>query len=129
MTWCIERAGKRVESESNSISACFTIRLSQPIICSRARRMPGAIDSLELSSKISSDHAHDRRWLLLLITKTRYPSAMPTREIAAPAGTMEASGMFTLPNARLFAMLNVAYSASMYMTPNPMLKTHFPLPQ
>lgn len=61
--------------------------------------------------------------------KTRYPSAIPIREIAAPVNIIEISGIFTLLNKRLFAILKVAYSASMYMMPKPTLVTHFPFPQ
>mgnify|MGYP005966969921 FL=1 len=57
------------------------------------------------------------------------PTNIPIAEIIAPATIIPKSGAFSLLKAMLFAILNVPYSASIYITPKKRVNAHFPFPQ
>ena len=56
------------------------------------------------------------------------PANIPIAEIIAPATIIPKSGEFSLLKVMLFAILNVPYSASIYIMPKKRVNAHFPFP-
>ena len=68
---------------------------------------------------------------LRLILRARLPNPNPIAEINAPTNSSSNAGRFILENSFriIFAVLNVAYSASMCITPKANGENHFHLPR